>query len=79
MDSRQAVDNIVLNRFLTCLTSLGNSDAWELLTGQLRLEPLRDRKEPSEKVLGQPACPHLLFYLNCASGAGKARPGRSQR
>ena len=32
MESRQVVDNISVNYFLTFLTSLGSSDAWELLT-----------------------------------------------
>ena len=32
MDSRHVIDNISVNYFLTFLTSLGSSAAWELLT-----------------------------------------------
>ena len=32
MESRQVIDNISVNYFFTFLTSLGSSDAWELLT-----------------------------------------------
>ena len=32
MDSRKVIDNIFVNYFLTFLTSLASSAAWELLT-----------------------------------------------